>query len=61
MNLFERFLSLWGALCIVAGIVLGQLLPDVFQVIGNATVAQINIPVAVLVWLMVIPMLLTQV
>ena len=58
MNLFERFLTLWVALCIVAGIVLGQLLPGVFQVIGNATVAQINIPVAVLVWLMVIPMLL---
>lgn len=61
MNLFERFLTLWVALCIVAGIVLGQLLPGVFQVIGNATVAQINIPVAVLVWLMVIPMPLTQV
>jgi ACR3 family arsenite transporter len=58
MNLFERFLTLWVALCIVAGIVLGQLLPGMFQVIGNATVAQINIPVAVLVWLMVIPMLL---
>jgi ACR3 family arsenite transporter len=58
MNLFERFLTLWVALCIVAGIVLGQVLPGMFQVIGNATVAQINIPVAVLVWLMVIPMLL---
>lgn len=58
MNLFERFLTLWVALCIVVGIVLGQLSPGVFQTIGNATVAQINIPVAVLVWLMVIPMLL---
>ena len=58
MNLFERFLTIWVALCIVAGIVLGQLVPCIFQLIGNATVAQINIPVAVLVWLMVIPMLL---
>ena len=58
MNLFERFLTLWVALCIVAGIVLGQMLPGVFRVIGNATVAQVNLPVAVLVWLMIVPMLL---
>ena len=58
MNLFERFLTLWVALCIVAGIVLGQIVPGVFHIIGNATVAQVNIPVAVLVWLMVVPMLL---
>ena len=58
MNLFERFLTLWVTLCIVAGIVLGQFVPGLFHTIGNATVAQINIPVALLVWLMVIPMLL---
>jgi ACR3 family arsenite transporter len=58
MNLFERFLTLWVALCIVAGIVLGQIVPGVFHVIGNATVAQVNIPVAVLVWAMIVPMLL---
>ena len=58
MNLFERFLTLWVALCIVAGIVLGQMLPGVFRAIGNATVAQVNLPVAVLVWLMIVPMLL---
>ena len=58
MGLFERFLTLWVALCIVAGIVLGQLAPGVFHVIGNATVAQVNLPVAVLVWLMIVPMLL---
>ncbi len=58
MNLFERFLTLWVALCIIAGIALGQALPDVFRVLGDATVAQVNIPVAVLVWLMIIPMLL---
>ena len=58
MGLFERFLTVWGALCIVAGIALGQWLPEVFHAIGNATVAQVNLPVAVLVWLMVVPMLL---
>ena len=58
MGVFERFLTVWVALCIIAGIALGQLMPSVFQVIGNATVAQVNLPVAVLVWLMIVPMLL---
>ena len=58
MGAFERFLTVWVALCIIAGIVLGQLLPGVFRVIGDATVAQVNIPVAILVWLMIVPMLL---
>ncbi len=58
MNLFERYLTLWVALCIVAGILLGQAAPAVFHVIGDATVAQVNLPVAVLVWLMIVPMLL---
>ena len=58
MGVFERFLTLWVALCIIAGIALGQLLPGVFRLIGDATVAQVNIPVAVLVWLMIVPMLL---
>jgi arsenite transporter len=58
MGLFERYLTLWVALCIVAGIALGQALPGLFHTLGTATVAQINLPVAVLVWLMVIPMLL---
>ncbi len=58
MNLFERFLTLWVALCIVAGIALGQIVPGVFHVLGAATVAQVNLPVAVLVWLMIVPMLL---
>ena len=58
MSVFERFLTVWVALCIIAGIVLGQLLPGVFRVIGDATVAQVNIPVALLVWLMIVPMLL---
>ena len=58
MGLFERFLTLWVAACIVVGIVLGQALPSVFHALGNATVAQVNLPVAVLVWLMIVPMLL---
>jgi arsenite transporter len=58
MGTFERFLTLWVALCIIVGIGLGQIIPSVFHTLGTATVAQINLPVAVLVWLMVIPMLL---
>jgi ACR3 family arsenite transporter len=58
MGTFERFLTLWVALCIVVGIGLGQMVPSVFHALGTATVAQINLPVAILVWLMVIPMLL---
>jgi ACR3 family arsenite transporter len=58
MGVFERFLTLWVALCIIAGIALGQTLPGVFQFLGNATVAQVNLPVALLVWLMIVPMLL---
>ncbi len=58
MGLFERYLTLWVAICIVAGIGLGYLLPGTFQAIGNIEVAHINLPVAVMVWLMIIPMLL---
>jgi arsenite transporter len=58
MGFFERFLTFWVALCIIAGIALGQLLPPVFHALGEATLAQVNIPVAVLVWLMIVPMLL---
>ena len=58
MGAFERYLTLWVALCIVAGVALGQMLPDLFHAIGAATVAQVNLPVAGLVWLMIIPMLL---
>jgi ACR3 family arsenite transporter len=57
MTTFERFLTLWVALCIVAGIALGHLTPTVFQAIGAAEIAQVNLPVAVLIWLMIIPML----
>ena len=58
MGRFERYLTLWVALCIVAGIALGRAMPGVFQGLGSATLAQVNLPVAVLVWLMIIPMLL---
>jgi ACR3 family arsenite transporter len=58
MSLFERHLTLWVALCIVAGIALGHFLPGVFHAIGSAEIAQVNLPVAALIWLMIIPMLL---
>ena len=58
LGLFGRYLTLWVALCIVVGIALGQALPGLFRAIGAATVANINLPVAVLVWLMIVPMLL---
>ena len=58
MNLFERYLTLWVALCIVVGVLLGQFLPGVFQAVASLEVAKVNIPVGVLVWVMIIPMLL---
>ncbi|MGZ8371886.1 MAG: arsenic resistance protein, partial [Rhodoplanes sp.] len=58
MSAVERYLTLWVGLCIVAGIALGHLMPGVFQAIGAAEVAKVNIPVAVLIWLMIIPMLI---
>lgn len=57
MSIFERYLSLWVALCIIAGIGLGQFMPNAFQAIGSTEIAGINIPVAALIWLMIIPML----
>ena len=58
MNVFERYLTVWVFLCIVVGIGLGHLMPSVFHAIGAAEIAKVNLPVAVLIWLMVIPMLL---
>lgn len=58
MSVFERYLTVWVALCIVTGIALGQLLPGMFQFVGGIEAAHINLPVAVLVWLMIIPMLI---
>jgi len=58
MGLFERYLSLWVLLCILVGIGLGYAFPALFQAVGGLEVAHINLPVALLVWLMIIPMLL---
>jgi ACR3 family arsenite transporter len=58
MGFFERYLTVWVFLCIVAGIGLGHVVPQPFQLIGKMEVAQVNLPVAVLIWLMIIPMLL---
>jgi ACR3 family arsenite transporter len=58
MGLFERYLTLWVFLCIVVGIALGHWLPAPFQYLGQLEIAKVNLPVAVLIWLMVIPMLL---
>jgi ACR3 family arsenite transporter len=58
MSLFERYLSLWVALCIVAGIGLGQALPGPVQAFGRLEVARVNIPVGLLIWVMIVPMLL---
>ncbi len=58
MSVFERYLTVWVLLCIVAGIALGQLAPGVFQAVGRMEVAQVNLPVGLLIWIMVIPMLL---
>ncbi len=58
MSRFERFLTVWVVLCIVTGIGLGRIFPAVFHMLGTATVAQVNLPVAALVWLMIVPMLL---
>jgi ACR3 family arsenite transporter len=57
MSVFERYLTVWVFLCIVAGIAVGQFLPNVFQAIGRMEVAQVNLPVGVLIWVMIIPML----
>ncbi|MGX2032717.1 ACR3 family arsenite efflux transporter [Methylocaldum gracile] len=57
MSLFDRYLTVWVFLCIVAGIGLGQLFPAAFQTVGRLEMAKINLPVAVLIWLMIIPML----
>ena len=58
MNLFERFLTVWVGLCIIVGVLLGQFLPGVFHAISSLEIARVNIPVGVLVWVMIIPMLL---
>lgn len=58
LTVFERYLTLWVFLCIVAGIVVGQLFPGPIQAIGRMEFAQVNLPVGLLIWVMIIPMLL---
>jgi ACR3 family arsenite transporter len=55
--LFERWLTLWVALCIVVGVALGYAAPALFQAIGALEAARVNLPVAILIWLMIVPML----
>ena len=57
MSLFERYLTVWVFLCIVAGILAGQMAPSLFQAIGRLEIAQVNLPVGLLIWVMIIPML----
>ncbi len=58
MSVFERYLTVWVFLCIVAGIAAGQLLPGFFQAVGRMEVARVNVPVGILIWVMIIPMLM---
>ncbi len=58
MSIFERYLTLWVALCIVAGVALGHVMPGFFAAVAAAEIAKVNLPVAVLIWLMIVPMLL---
>ena len=58
MSVFERYLTVWVFLCILAGIAAGQRLPGLFQAIGRLEVAHVNLPVGLLIWVMIIPMLM---
>jgi ACR3 family arsenite transporter len=58
MGIFERYLSVWVALCIIAGVVLGNLFPGAFAVIAGWEYAHVNLLVAVLIWLMIYPMMI---
>ncbi len=58
LSVFERYLTIWVFLCIVAGTVLGQLLPSAFRAVGRMEVAKVNLPVGLLIWVMIIPMLM---
>jgi hypothetical protein len=58
LSTFERYLTVWVFLCIIIGVALGHWFPRPFEVLGQLKVAEVNLPVAVLIWLMIIPMLL---
>ena len=58
IGFFERYLSVWVALCIIVGIAVGQLLPIIPETLGKWEYANVSIPIAVLIWLMIYPMML---
>ena len=58
MSTFERYLTIWVALCIIAGVALGHAFPALFHLVGSLEIARVNLPMAILIWLMIIPMLL---
>jgi ACR3 family arsenite transporter len=58
MSIFERYLTVWVFLCIIVGVVLGQAIPAPFQWLGGLEIARVNLPVGLLIWVMIIPMLL---
>lgn len=58
MSFFEKYLTLWVFLCIIVGVALGEFLPALFQYLGGLQIAQVNLPVGLLIWVMIIPMLL---
>ena len=57
MSIFERYLTIWVFFCIIAGIGLGQMAPSIFQSIGRLEISRVNLPVGILIWVMIIPML----
>jgi ACR3 family arsenite transporter len=57
MSVFERYLTVWVFACIVVGVAVGQLFPEVFQAVGRMEIARVNLPVGLLIWIMIIPML----
>ena len=58
MSVFERYLTVWVFVCILVGISAGQVLPEVFQTVGRMEVARVNVPVGLLIWVMIVPMLM---
>ena len=57
MGLFERYLSVWVGLCLLTGIVLGNIVPGLFQFFASLEYAHVNLPVALFIWIMIYPMM----
>ncbi|WP_245394747.1 arsenic resistance protein [Sulfurospirillum diekertiae] len=58
MGFFERYLTVWVALCIIAGVAIGQFFPIIPQTLSRFEYAHVSIPIAILIWLMIYPMML---